>query len=419
MSDGEGLQLVVQPTGAKLWQFRYQLAGRERTLSLGIHGERDGVTLARAREMRDQARQLLRSGTDPADLKQAQKSADVAEQVAASKPRTDTFKHFADIVLDQVRARLDHKTVEKWERYLRYCNARFGSEPVGDIRKADVLDFLRGWEAAGKVQTTHDIRRCMVRVFDLAGDSDVLQTANPAAFRQRTFLPVQSTSHPAVTDAKRFGELLRATDVYQGQPATIGCLKLCALTMLRSTEIRLGRWAEIDWTNATWTIPAARMKTVAGKRYAHVVPLSTQALAILRQLQALYGKGDLIFPALGKAERPLSENTICAALHGMGFKGEATGHGFRASCQTIMLDAKLDWPAWVREPSKVLDRQLAHLEPDETKRAYDRAKLLDARTWAMQAWADLCDRLRDPAANVVPIRATKEKPAKLVPAAPE
>lgn len=382
LNDGKGLFCLVNPNGSKLWRWRYKIAGKEKSLALGAFPE---VSLAQARDAMEDARRLHKAGGDPSADKQTARA-------AAERP--DTFGHFAAIALEIALAKCDEKTAPKWKLHMRYATDKFGSWPIGTITRGDVLEFLRGWEVAGKVDTMHSIKRKMAAAFDVASDYNVCDN-NPAIIKAGKLDPGRRKSHPAITDPERFGQLLRAIDGYHGQPATRGCLQIAALCFARPAEIRLGRWSEIDWQKGMWIIPAARMKTVAGVRYEHVIPLSRQALEILRQLQAIYGRGEFIFPQLGKTDRGLSEGSMNAALKALGFANtEHVPHGFRASANTMGVE-KIKWPRWIALPDKVVDRQLAHIEPDETKRAYDRAQFIEARTWFMQAWADYCDVLRD------------------------
>lgn len=383
MSDGKGLFLLVNPNGSKLWRWRYEVAGKEKALAIGGYPD---VSLAAARDAADDARRIRKAGGDPSADKKAARHE--TQSVAA-----DTFGRFAAIALETALAKCDEKTAPKWRLHMRYATDRFGAWPVAKITRGDVLEFLRGWEVLGKLDTMHSIKRKMAAAFEVARDFEACEH-NPAVIGGKRLAPVRRTSHPAILEPVRFGQLLRAIDGYQGQPASKGALQIAALCFARPGEIRAGRWAEIDWNNAMWNIPAERMKTTGGQRFAHSIPLSRQALEILRQLQAVYGRGEFIFPALGKKDRCISENTMNAALRNIGFAGhEHTAHGFRASANTIGLE-KLKWPRTISEPAKVIDRQLAHIEPDETKRAYDRAKFIDARIWLMQAWADYCDVMR-------------------------
>lgn len=403
LNDGGGLFCLVQPNGAKLWRYRYEVAGKEKLLAIGSLAD---VSLAQARKVRDNARQVVRAGGDPSADKKAAKLARRIEagKVDSPAPAADTFAHFAAQAMQLARApgKFEQGTLDRWERELeRYAVAHFGPRPIAEIKRSDVLEYLRGYERQGKISTMHGVRRKLAFVFELAMDAELIE-ANPAAIAtgRLTAETANTEHHPAIIDPKRFGEMLRAFDGYGGQPATIACLKLSALCFVRPSEIRKGRWAEIDWDAALWTIPAERMKKVGGKRYAHLVPLSRQALAILRDLFALTGSGELIFPGLRRKGRaaeglpPISENTINNALRGMDIGAdEMTGHGFRASANTMALEMK-NWPRWISEPAKVVDRQLAHVEKDQSKKPYDRAQFIEARTWLMQAWADECDRMR-------------------------
>lgn len=411
LTDGGGLHCLVQPNGSKLWQYRYTIAGKERTLSIG---QLRDVSLAQARTARNAARDLVRLGRDPSAEKIMARADRIAEAEAARTGHApNTFGHFAALAMSIARApgKYDANTLARWERELeRYAMAEFGGRPVASIKRADVLEYLRRYETQGKISTLHGVRRKLAFTFELAMDAEAIET-NPAAI-QRGRLPAETsntTHHAAIVKPGRFGELLRAFDGYGGQPSTVACLKLAALCFVRPGEIRQARWTEIDFEAAQWTIPAERMKKVGGKRYTHVVPLSRQALAILSAHHALTGRGELVFPGLrAGGKRPLSENTINQALRNMDFAAdEMTGHGFRASANTMALEL-LTWPAWISAPANVVNRQLAHVEKDQSRRPYDRAQFLDARTWLMQAWADLCDKMKH-GADIVPLAERAQK----------
>lgn len=391
LPDGAGLYLLVTPAGGKLWNWRYKLDGREKKLAIGPFPD---VTAAKAREAVEKARQLLKQGVDPSAKKRADKK-------GQAEVRRHTFAHFAAPVLAQALARFDPATQRKWKLHLGYAVAQFGECSIGEITRAQVLEFLRSWERLGKISTAHSIKAKMGQVFDEAIAVDAC-LINPAQIPKGRLLTVKHKNRAAILEPKRFGQLLRAIDDYQGQPATVALLKLSALCFQRPGEMRKMYWREIDWQNALWEIPAERMKKVAGERRPHLVPLSRQALAVLRDLQAISGRGALVFPALGKPDRPCSDMTVNSALRRMDFPPDVmSGHGFRASANTILKE-RVRFPAWIVDRNDVIQRQLAHIEQNETIAAYDRSKLLRERTWMMQAWADYCDVMRT-GGKVVPI----------------
>lgn len=391
LPDGAGLYLLITPAGGKLWNWRYKLDGREKKLAIGPFPD---VSAAKAREAVEKARQVLKDGGDPSAHKRAAKA-------GQAEVRRNTFAYFGGQVLALALSRFDPATKRKWSLHMGYALEQFGPRPIAEITRAEVLEFLRSFERLGKVSTMHSIKAKMAQAFDEAIAVDAC-LANPARIPAGRLTPVQHKGRAAILDPARFGQLLRAIDGYPGQPATVALLKLSALCFQRPGEMRKMRWSEIDWENALWTIPAERMKKVAGERRPHLVPLSRQALAVLRDLQLITGTGALAFPAQGKPDRPCSDMTVNSAMRRMDFaQDEMSGHGFRASANTILKE-RVRFPAWIVDRNDVIQRQLAHIEPNETLRAYDRAVLLRERTWMMQAWADYCDQMRK-GGKVVPI----------------
>jgi integrase len=391
LADGGGLICLVTPAGGKLWNLRYKLDGREKKLSLGAF---PGVGLAEAREAADKARALLREGVDPSAKKRSAK-------VEAAQARRDTFEYFARGVLDRALARFDPATCRKWRLHMGYALAQFGKRPIAEISRVEVIEFLRTFEKAGKVSTMRDVKSKLAQTFAEAIELEAC-TANPAVISSGRLLTPQPKPRAAILDPVRFGQLLRAIDAYGGDVGTVLRMKFSALTFQRPGEIRLMRWAEIDWQNALWEIPAERMKKVRGVRLPHLVPLSRQALEVLRDLQRITGQAPLAFPAVGKPDKPCSDMTIGLALRRMGFaQEEMSAHGFRASANTLIKE-RVPFPAWILDRNDTIQRQLAHREPNEVTAAYDRSILLRERTWMMQAWADYCDTLRE-GGQVVPI----------------
>lgn len=388
---GAGLFCLVTPAGGKLWNFRYKIDGKEKKLSLGTFPD---VKITDAKAAADRARVMLADGIDPGAAKRQAKE-------EKSEARRNTFAYFAQPILDRALATYDPATCRKWKLHMGYALAKFGDRPIAEITKVEVVEFLRSWERLGKVSTMQSIKRKMSLAFVEAVDLDAC-TKNPCDIAKTVLAPVNHKARAAILEPVRFGQLLRAIDEYVGQPATVALLKLSALCFQRPGEMRKMRWSEIDWENALWEIPAERMKKVKGERRPHLVPLSRQALAVLRDLQLVTGSGQLAFPALGKPSRPVSDATVLVALRRMDFaKDEMSGHGFRASANTLLKE-RVRFPDWIIDRNDVIQRQLAHTEKDEVAAAYDRSVLLRERTWMMQAWADYCDVMRK-GGKVVPI----------------
>jgi len=378
LRDGEGLYLLVTPAGGRLWRLRYRYKGRESMLGLGQYPE---VPLKMARERARDARELLADGRDPAAARRAERGA-----------QADTFEAIAREWLS--KQHFEEATLEKAEWTFRDLLFPFiGNKPVRELTAPDILGVLRRIEARGKHETAHRTRQRASQVLRYAiatGRAD----SDPTRDLRGALTPVAKRNHPAITEPARVGELLRAIDGYIGDPATVAALKLAPLLFVRPGELRGAQWREFDLEAAEWRIPAERMKM----REQHLVPLSRQALAILRQLQSITGQGRYLFPSLRTRERPISENTLGAALRRLGFsKDEMTAHGFRSTASTLLNEQGF--------APDVIELQLAHAERDEVRGAYNKAQRLGERRKMMQAWADYLDGLRK-SGNVVPIRRT-------------
>jgi integrase len=377
LADGGGLYLLVNPNGSKWWRWDYRIAGKRKTLSMGTYPE---TTLAEAREKHGAARKLLAQGADPsADRQGAKRQRMEAQQTAA-----DTF----EVVTREWMAREHPKLAEVTANKNRWLFETFlfpeiGHLPLTAITPRVLLDALRKIEAAGKQETARRAKIKAGQVFRYAileGKVD----ADPTAALRGAVKRVKHKHHAAITDPAKIGQLLRDIDGFTGQPVTYAALKLAPLVFVRPGELRGAEWSEFDLDGAMWRIPGARMKM----RVDHLVPLSTQAIAVLRDLQPLTGGGRYVFPSLRGASRPMSENTVNIALRSLGYDGDTmTGHGFRA-----MASSRLNEMGW---DERAIERQLAHAEPNEVKGAYNyAAKYLEDRKRMMQAWADYLDGLR-------------------------
>jgi len=382
LADGGGLYLLIQPAGGRWWRLDYRFDGKRKTLSMGTYPD---TPLTTARQGRDDARRLLAQGIDPGEHRKltrnkAPQDADSFEAVArewhAKFAPTWTDAHGARII---TRLELN---VFPW----------LGARPVGQITAPELLAVLRRIEARGRLETAHRAHQNCGAVFRYAVATGRAER-DPSGDLRGALPPATKRHHAAIVEPKAIAELLRALDGYTGGLATACALKLAPLVFVRPGELRRAEWAEIDLDAAEWRIPAAKMKM----REAHVVPLSGQALAILRELHPLTGQGRYVFPGALSADRPMSENTVNAALRRLGYEKETmTGHGFRSMASTILHEQ-----GW---PSDIIERQLAHAERNKIKGAYNRAQHLPERRKMMQAWADYLDALRI-GGNVVPLRA--------------
>ena len=376
VADGKGLCIEVPPQGGLRWRLRYTLAGKDKMLSLGLYPE---VSLIRARALRDQARALVAKGLDPSAERQREKRAE-----------RQTFEIIAREWL--ARREVSEATLSK-DRWLLedFAIPKLGAKPIAEVTAAEVLVLLQDLEQRAMLETASRLRAKLSAIFRYAVATLRAQHDPVGALRGAIKSP-KTRHHAAITEPRAFGELLRAIHAYRGGYVVACALKLAPLLFVRPGELRHAEWSEIDLDAATWRIPAGKMKMRAD----HLVPLSTPAVAILRDLHALTGRGRYVFPSPRTSGRPMSENAITAALRAMGYGGDRmTAHGFRSSASTLLHERGY--------PSDVIERQLAHKEQNAVKDAYNRAQHLPQRIAMMQAWADYCDSLRT-GADVVPFK---------------
>ena len=376
--DERGLFLFVTPTGGRLWRLKYRVRDREKLISLGAYPD---VGLKRAREKRDEARKLLADGVDPSAERQERRTA-----------LLETFEGVAEEWLELQSKSLAAETISILGTRLKSALYPYlGSRPITAITAQELLGALRRIEARGRHETAHRVRALAGRVLRYAVATGRAQH-DVAADLKEALAPVKSRNFASVTEPVRVGELMRAIDGYTGHPVTALALKLAPLVFVRPGELRAAEWTEFDLLAAEWRIPGARMKMGDP----HIVPLSRQALAILRELEPLARGGRYLFPSLRTRDRPMSNNTINAALRRLGYTSqEQTGHGFRTMASTLLNEQGF--------PPDVIELQLAHSERNKVRAAYNKAQRLSERRKMMQAWADYLDGLRA-GANVIPIR---------------
>ncbi len=375
LSDGGGLQLCVMPNGSKLWRVAYRFAGKQKTLSLGAY---PAVTLAAAREKRDNAKGLLANNIDPMDQKRR-------DEQAGAEARANTFSVLAaELLAKKRREGKANNTIGKREWIYGFAAKELGDRPIREISAADVLAVLRKVEAKGLIDTAHRLRAGIGEVFRYA--IATARAENDPTYALRGALQsLKPTHRAAITDAKEFGGLLRAIAAFQGQPTTTAALQLMALLFPRPGELRLAEWKEFDLDAALWTIPAARTKM----RREHRVPLPSQAVAILRHLRQITGDFALVFPGLRSPKRAISENTLNAALRRMGYaQDQMTAHGFRAAASTLLNESG-------KFSADAIERALAHQDADAIRRAYARGEHWQERVAMAQWWADQLDAWRD------------------------
>lgn len=371
LADGRGLRLLVSPSGGRLWRFRYRHAGRENMVSLGCYPD---VPLKLARERREEARRLLATGVDPAMKKKAESTASA-----------NTFEAVATEFLETKRKALSASTwARDHDQLTQMIFPYVGSKPIATIEAPELLEVLRKIETRGAHDTAHRARALCGRIFRYAIATGRARH-DVSADLKGALAPKVTTNYATITDPAKVGALLRAIDGFDGQPATKAALRLAPHLFVRPGELRAAEWSEfaLDNDEPTWRIPGERMKM--GDQ--HIVPLARQAVAILRELHPLTGSGRLTFPAIGVGERPLSENTLNAALRRLGYTSEEmTAHGFRSMASTLLKEQ--DW-----HPD-IIELQLAHADRNKVRAAYNRAQRLSERRQMMQAWADYLDKLK-------------------------
>ncbi len=381
-TDGGGMYLLVSESG-KYWRINYRFAGKRKTLALGVY---PAVSLAKARQRRDKARELLADGMDPSAAKRDDKQARAA---AAG----NTFQAVAEHWLRATAAKRAAITQGKVSTWLKKDVFPFiGVMPITSIGPRDVLGVVRKMEAREAFDSAKRINQICGQVFRYAVAEGTAERDVTADLRG-AFQHAETKHYAAVTDPAKLSELLRAIYAYTGHPYSRAALKLSPMVFVRPGELRAAEWAEIDLGADEWRIPGVKMKM----KNDHIVPLSRQAVAILQSLRPVTGHGRYVFPSLRTGERPMSENTVNAALRSMGYSSEMhTGHGFRATARTIMDEV-------LGERVDLIEHQLAHAVKDANGRAYNRTAHLSARQEMMQRWADYLDKLRI-GAEVIPIR---------------
>jgi integrase len=361
----------VQPKGGNLWRFAYRFGGKQKLLALGVYPT---VSLARARQLREDARRLLADGLDPAAEKKRK-----AEALANAPTFCAIAKEYVAKLRREGRSAA---TITKIEWLLTFANSEFADEPIRQVTAQSILKVLQSLEARERYESARRLRSTVGSVFRYA-IATARAEADPTYALRGALTQVKATPRAAITDAERFGALLRAVDSFDGQPGTRIALQLLALLFPRPGELRLAQWPEFDLERAIWAIPASRMKM----RRAHHVPLPRQAIALLIALRTI-APGNLLFPSVRSQSRPISDGTLNAALRRLGYaKDEISGHGFRATASSLLNESGRWHP-------DAIERQLAHIERNVVRAAYARGEHWDERKLMMQWWADHVDQLR-------------------------
>ena len=378
--DTEGLYVEITPKGVKKWQMKYKrpITGKENRLSFGIYPE---VSLKEARQKRDDARKLLKDNIDPSEAKKEEKRLSILQAAntfeAIAKEWLEKQKHLADVTQNK----------SKW--LLDFAITGFGKKAITDITAPDVLAVCQLLEKQEKRETARRIKVKCGQVFRYAIQNG-LATYNPTQDLKGALQPVITKHQAAITDPVEVGELLRAIAGYKGQFVTLCALKLAPMVFVRPSELRQALWEHIDLDAKEWRYHVSKTNT------AHIVPLSRQAVTILKELHALTGRSPYVFPSIRTNSRPMSENTINPALRRLGYTSEQMcGHGFRAMARTLLEEV-------LGYPYDIIEQQLAHTVRDPNGRAYNRTKHLEARHKMMQDWSDYLDSLQ--ANNVVAVK---------------
>lgn len=379
--DGGGLFLLVTPTGGKLWRLKYRFGGSEKLLSFGTYPE---TSLAEARQKRNQASALIAKGIDPSQTKKAQK--------AAGNQETETF----EIIAREWYAKFSPSwatshaktTIRRLELFIFPW---LGARSIKTITAPELLTALRRIEAKGALETAHRVKQVCGQVFRYAIATG--RAERDPSGDLRGAMPPAAVKHMAtITDPQDIAGLLRSIEDYRGSMVTRCALQLAPLVFVRPGELRQAEWSEFNFETAEWRIPADKMKSGV----VHIVPLSRQALDILREIRPLTGQGRYVFPSPRTEKRPMSSNAVLSALRRMGYaKHEMSGHGFRSMASTL-----LNEQGWNRD---AIERQLAHAECNSVRAAYNYAEFLPERKKMMQAWAAYLDDLKA-GATVLPFK---------------
>lgn len=368
VSDGDGLYLHITPAGGKLWRFKYRFGGKEKSLSLGVYPD---LKLADARKKHRQAREQLADGKDPAAAKRMEKfQQEKTFETVASEWWHKKYESWSKNHADLVWSRLE-KNILPWMK----------NRPISDITTRELLDVLRKIEKRGAVETARRVGQVCNQIFIYAvasGYTDV----NIAGSLNQALKERKVKSFPAITEPKQIKALLNAIDDFEGSFIVRQALRFAPLVFVRPGELRKAEWKNFDLDEGLWIIPADKMKM----KRDHIVPLSRQALEILRELEPLTGGGRYVFPSVRTPSRPMSENTLNVALRRLGYsKEQMVAHGFRTMAST-----RLHETGW---KSEVIEFQLAHVDKNKIRGTYNRAEYFADRKRMMQAWADYLDGL--------------------------
>jgi integrase len=375
LADEKGLYLLVTPAGGKLWKVKFRHLGKEKKLSLGAYPD---VSLAKARKLRDTAREQLAEGQDPA---LERRKAKFTAKLGAGVTFASVAKEYIDSkMVGDGRAKA---TISKARWFLEQLEPAIGTMPLADVDPQMLLAALKRLEAKGRHETAKKCRSFASRVFRY-GVATGRCKSDPAQLLQGALITPKARHYAAILEPAKLGQLLRAIDGFSGSPVTMAALRIAPHVFVRPGELRHAEWSEFDLKQGIWNIPAGKMKA----RRPHAVPLSNQVRNMLKELRALTGRGKYVFPSAHGASRPMSENTLNASFRRMGFeKDEVTAHGLRATASTLLNESGLWSP-------DAIERALAHGESNATRGAYHRGLHWDERVKMAQWWSDYLDKQR-------------------------
>jgi integrase len=370
LTDGEGMYLLINADGSRYWRLKYRFAGKEKTLALGVF---PAVSLLEARQKRDAERRLLRDGFDPGEERKIRKRQN-------EHRHANTFRAVADEWMTKQRSRWTEGHSANVRRSIELdLYPHIGARPIAALDPPELLAVLRKIESRGAHELRERVQQRASMIFRYAIATGRCQR-DPVADLRGAFTSPTRYNYAALGQ-KDLPAFFAKLAEYDGEPTTKLAIRLLALTFVRTGELRGAPWSEFNLDGAEWRIPAERMKM--GQE--HIVPLSRQALDVLRELQTVTGRGALLFPSRSKPTQPISENTILYALYRMGYHSRATGHGFRSTASTILNELGFQ--------GDVIERQLAHSSKNKVRAAYNKAQYLPERARMMQQWADLLDAL--------------------------
>ena len=382
IADGSGLYLTVRANGGMSWQLDYSMFGKRKTYSMGTY---PNVTLSTARVLAQRAREKIQLGEDPVHARRE-------ERVSAVKVKTQSVEELSQLWLTRHKANWSERHLRDYSQALNHDVLPYiGPKPANLVTPEDIREILQRVEARGATYMVSRVRSVLNRVFEEAFDSGEFELNPVARVKRRGFAPHKEKHHDAIIRVEDLADLLKKLDADRALPA-IQALKLAALVFVRHQNLRYGRWDEIDLDQGVWTLPAEQMKM----KREFLVPLSRQAIELLRGMKTVTGSQPLIFPGYGG--EPMSDFTMGKNLQRLGFKGRHTVHGFRTTAKTMLEEGGFD--------SKLTEKQLAHETKNKIEGAYNRAEYWEDRVTMMQAWADYLTGLAA-GASVMSLRRSK------------